>query len=571
MHARRIALVAVAAVAHLCAAAGTMQLSWTTDLDDDFPAGTFGPDGPWQAVGVFVGDDDSDGQKHGVPLALWPSAEDCSFIPTAEWSGNYSVDSSSSASRSSAHRGFYIQDFNADGSVHFDTITFSEQGGGTLARTNGSVIAADEFYQELPNGKMLNQSVGILGLGPTRDEMRGEEDYSHPSLLEQLKADRKISTASYSLHVGSVALDQPGSLILGGYEQNRVIGQPGVFSRTENNTGLLGTPFMYLLDVVIGVEIGDSPFDSKGPISVYSGLNDKTLGSDAKGLYERIDNPPGSVLVTPNPAVPYIYLPPGTCEQAQRHLPVRYYPNVGFYLWDTSDPQFSRIVTSPAYLGFILSDMTGANITIKVPFALLNLTLTPPLVSEPMTYFPCMNAGADVGVWSLGRAFLQAAFLAVDFKANHTYLAQAAGPGMTESVIKEFTEDDFSIEGSGIGLADSWEKHWTVLPGEEDAGGGLSAGAIAGIVVGVVVVLGAVAAVIFWRRRSQARETTGEDDEKSPPRKLWGSWWKGAEAQGNPVAEMEAPNALLEAPGKIPAHEMAAISAPVEMPASPVR
>lgn len=54
MHLYAPYLIAVTAIARLCAAAGTMQLAWTTDLwgSFEFANGTFGPDGPWQALAV---------------------------------------------------------------------------------------------------------------------------------------------------------------------------------------------------------------------------------------------------------------------------------------------------------------------------------------------------------------------------------------------------------------------------------------------------------------------------------------------------------------------------------------
>ena len=119
-----------------------------------------------------------------------------------------------------------------------------------------------------------------------------------------------------------------------------------------------------------------------------------------------------------------------------------------------------------------------------------------------------------------GRAFLQAAFLAVDFDANRTYLAQAPGPGINGFVMEGFGGDNEEPEVLGDGLRASWDGHWTALSGEEDdgagevAGGGLSAEGIAGIVAGIVVTLGAtLAAVVPWRRQRKTK-TIGEDTGK---------------------------------------------------------
>ena len=78
-------------------------------------------------------------------------------------------------------------------------------------------------------------------------------------------------------------------------------------------------------------------------------------------------------------------------------------------------------------------------ITIKVPFALLDLKLEPRLVDEEMAYFPCMRtatAAADGGPHVLGRGSLQAAFVGVNWSLNgngNRFLAQAPGPGYSRS------------------------------------------------------------------------------------------------------------------------------------------
>lgn len=134
-------------------------------LDDEFPKGTFGPDGLWQAVAVYVGDDDSNGQKYGVPVAMWPAAYAISQIPTVEGSGNYSVNDSSSVYDKETMQSSYMHGFRYAGNEYFESVFFPEKGDGTPAKTNGSIIAADEYYQELGTYRKFNQSVGILGLG----------------------------------------------------------------------------------------------------------------------------------------------------------------------------------------------------------------------------------------------------------------------------------------------------------------------------------------------------------------------------------------------------------------------
>ena len=127
---------------------------------------------------------------------------------------------------------------------------------------------------------------------------------------------------------------------------------------------------------------------------------------------------------------------------------------LGLYTWSVDDPQYSRITGSPAYMGFVLSDTEATNITIKVPFRLLNLTLDAPLVDKPTPYFPCRPFNSTQGWWVLGRAFLQAAFFVLNFEKYVMYLVQAPGPDMDQSVMRTFGPDDTTISGNSI---DSFE------------------------------------------------------------------------------------------------------------------
>ncbi|EJT72353.1 hypothetical protein GGTG_09219 [Gaeumannomyces tritici R3-111a-1] len=149
-----------------------------------------------------------------------------------------------------------------------------------------------------------------------------------------------------------------------------------------------------------------------------------------------------------------------TCEAVAKLLPVRFAPNLGLYLWQTDGPAYKRIAFSPAYLSFSFrANNTGSQtLVIKVPFRLLSLTLTQPIVGSPTQYFPC--SGPRVLGPRLGRAFLQAAFVAVNLGENYRgswILAQAPGPNIPGAV------DPTSIKPLDTALCasrDSWENSW---------------------------------------------------------------------------------------------------------------
>ncbi|KAL2113467.1 hypothetical protein VUR80DRAFT_3867 [Thermomyces stellatus] len=318
------------AVARLGGAADTMQLAWTTDLKSsgDYPGGgVFGPHGIWQAVSVFVSES-SDDYRYGIPVSLWPSSYDTTEIPTVQAGKNYSVEDSSSAVDRGIHTGgssiTYAAAFSlsAHGKLYFDTTTLPQGIDGGLEHANGSISAVEEYQRIFPGGKTFNESADVLGLGPNAERYAPEDvgPVKWPSILDQLKKDRKIGSVSFSVHIGSVALEQSGSMVLGGYDQNRVVGERGEFP-LPGNPAYARMPYMTLRDV-LGVETGDSPLDSDDHISVYARLGDDFVGEQGTHFTSQFRGPPGSALVILNPAATYIYLPPGTCEAATKHLPV---------------------------------------------------------------------------------------------------------------------------------------------------------------------------------------------------------------------------------------------------------
>jgi hypothetical protein len=199
-----------------------------------------------------------------------------------------------------------------------------------------------------------------------------------------------------------------------------------------------------LLDVGIGVAEGGSPFNFASQSGILSAGN-ASIEVSLPVLVEAPD--------------PYIYLPQSTCDAITRYLPVTYQDKYGLYLWNTADSNYNLIVSSPAFLSFAfrLNSSISQNLTINVPFALLNLTLTSPSVDVPTQYFPIRPVQGPSGSYELGRTFLQAAFLGVNWQTGNGvwFLAQAPGPN-TPSDTPATTirpTDDFIIgsNNSGIG------------------------------------------------------------------------------------------------------------------------
>lgn len=257
-----------------------------------------------------------------------------------------------------------------------------------------------------------------------------------------------------------------------------------------------------LLDISIGVASGGSPFNFKS--------KEKLLST-------------GQISIWPDPLAPYLSLQRETCDNLASVLPITFDKDLKYYLWDTNDPDFARIVSSPSYLGFAFPPAAGSadNVVIKVPFALLNLTLEAPITDTPKQYFPCVPTKFEN---KLGRAFLQAAFVGRNWNTKTSWLAQAPGPGPARQGLGEGQHVDIAndatmiegFEGEDVFL-NSWKGQWSLLEsqgsggnrsqsvgdGNTSASSGFSTGAKAGSGVGAALgTIVLLAALIFWWKRS---------------------------------------------------------------------
>ncbi|KAH0027209.1 hypothetical protein KCU78_g4049, partial [Aureobasidium melanogenum] len=520
----------------------------------DWSQRTYGPDGPWNAVSVQVG-----GMQNSTPIKLqqvqvdlYPGSTWSTFIPTnvscdpatqsscgqgttwipsldhgpqASFEWNISVDYQPTFIYNNTQT--YIQ-----GSIVPQAITM---GGQTIYAADLVSVDSDDDYEggvnsvTYPNGVTAFPQLGLLALysGPNNKDVNqtfpeSATNNSAGSAMVQIPAgylfsQNIIPSYSYGLHIGAAALNYTGSLYLGGYDKARVIGPYTI----------LGSKLPTLLDIGIGVETGGSPFSFQ----------------NKSGLL-LLDNDDDNISIDIVPHAPSLYLPAKTCEGLATILPIYFDQVTKYYLWNTSDPTYKQVVTSPAYLSFTFppAPVASNNVTIKIPFALLNLTLSSPIVSTPVQYFPCQvvsntNNGYE---YALGRAFLQGAFVGWNTNANIGWLAQAPGPGDSniglggpegQSIANDATQLDVYDGTTTNYFAQSWAKHWTPLPSQATPSPAaptsakhskaISSGAIAGIAVGAAVAVIALVSGLFLcmrrrRKREAAKEIPLNDRSESP-------------------------------------------------------
>ncbi|KAJ4339567.1 hypothetical protein N0V95_007757, partial [Ascochyta clinopodiicola] len=212
------------------------------------------------------------------------------------------------------------------------------------------------------------------------------------------------------------------TLLIGGYDANLFFNEPALVNSSQPN-GLV------LRKLDLSVKSGDIAFQHPEDFTDGLWLRDPIVSNLAP-----TDNPWAVYL---EPSLPYIYLPRDTCHRLAKYLPVTFDSNLQLYLWDTknSSDNYTQILTSPHFVDFdLLSTSPDAvDTTISVPLALLNLTLTTPILNgsdgeTSKQYFPCRPLDTPSNTAVLGRAFLQAAYLAVNWENGMMAVGQAPGP-----------------------------------------------------------------------------------------------------------------------------------------------
>ncbi|OJJ36964.1 hypothetical protein ASPWEDRAFT_50338 [Aspergillus wentii DTO 134E9] len=471
----------------------------------DWSSKTFGPDGPWHAVKLTIGSDKQNiavypGSRFTNTILAKSICDNTTTSTTcyANDAGLYNPKTSASLKNATDMLPWYSYWFNTPTgqiwrNVAGENYTLST---GRVLTNIGTTVVYDAF-QTYPNGKNYPISVGSMSLGrPSNYQQKGNGTLWYINgHLQKLDV---ISSYSYGLHIGSAEEPNiPPSLYLGGFDKNRVLGE--VSSQQYVPAGSKypeGSLVIRLLDIGIGVASGGSPFAFTSKNGLWAQNN-----SDATDVYVHSERP-------------YMYLPKATCDALTSDLPVTFNDSLGLYFWNTSDPQYKRIVASPAYLSFTFEKNANnqQNMTIKVPYSLMNLTLEEPLVDKPTQYFPCYP---DEDTRLLGRAFLQAAFLGVNWGTGtgDWFLAQAPGPDvLTNPSVTTIEDNDTAITGSGSSWEQTWASYWTPIGTSESStstSSGLSTGAKAGIGVGCaiagIILIALAWAFIVWRKRAAAR------------------------------------------------------------------
>lgn len=364
----------------------------------------------------------------------------------------------------------------------FDTIQLGLDGSG-LPNAKDQVIAGiatNDFW------------LGSLALSPIPFNFTDFGD-PLPSLLSTLRNEGHIPSISWSYTAGAHYLAPPvfGSLTLGGYDQ----------SQFDHGSALTDIPF--------GADF------SRDLLVNLKGLT--YAGNDGEGSL--LDE---SIYIFIDSLVSEIWLPVDACKRFEKAFGLNWNASAQAYLV-SEDTHSALLVQDPA-LTFKFGS-GDKSVDISFPYAAFDLSLSEPYAPENTRYFPLKQAN-DSSQYTLGRAFLQEAYVIADYARHNFTIAQAKHPST-------------SVQQNLIAITPPGTATETT---DGSSGSGLGAGAIAGIVLGVVLALIVLIGGWVWYRRRKRRaakpSTESRPEEAVHEKAATDEATVGQEIQGNERYEM---------------------------------
>ncbi|KAK3686865.1 hypothetical protein LTR37_019380 [Vermiconidia calcicola] len=365
---------------------------------------------------------------------------------------------------------------DSSGYVGYDVATLGWQGSGAEMTNEHSIIwnMADSNYW-----------IGVFGMNPRPTNLT---DFSSPqtSFMQSLFHSKNIPSVSYGYTAGNrYRLDGVyGSLTLGGYDGNRFIPNDVTFPFYE---------------------------DISRDLSVNLHAIATSKGAPSNLL------PDGSISIFIDSTVPELWLPESACAAFEEAFGIQYDDDMNRYTISSSTRQ--RLLTQDAGITFMIGPEVngGETVDITLPYSAFDLQLGFPIISVNSSsryYFPLQRA-ANSTQYTLGRTFLQEAYLIADYERQNFSVSQCVWEEEKVSSQKVVSIISSHLNTSSISLADGRAK----VEGKDEA---VSRAVIAGVAVAAVVFVALIGLMMFFFRRRNAarkrRQAELEEQEKAARR-----------------------------------------------------
>ncbi|KAF7944211.1 hypothetical protein EAE96_010613 [Botrytis aclada] len=327
-------------------------------------------------------------------------------------------------------------------------------------QTIGAIATVSPFY------------TGIFGLGTQPLNFTTIGNFSSESYFSSLWSQKLIPSLTWSYTAGAkyrLKAGQYAQLIFGGYDTSRFTPNSATFTLASDIDR----------DIVVAIQA-----------ITYSGTTQSSL----------LETPTYAFIESTDPN---FWLPEAVCQEFEKAFGLSLDSSTGLYLINST--QYSLLTSINPQVTFSLANsLTGGDIaSIVLPFTAFSLSGSYPFVPNDTYYFPLRKSVND-SQNTLGRAFLQEAYLTVDYERGNFTVSQCSFvDGVTaeiSTIISPTLKNNSSSTSQSSSSADS-----------TDSTQHLSIGIICGIAVALVAVLiiGALGGFYLFRCRNRRISTAG--------------------------------------------------------------
>ena len=354
---------------------------------------------------------------------------------------------------------------SGNGQYGFDSIGlgFQDPGSPTLLHQVVAGIATKDFY------------LGVFGLGPKPANFSDFAD-PQPTLMTNLARQRLIPSLAFGYTAGAEYRQYGRSFDLVRICADRLIGLKGVLGSLT-----LGGYDLNRLSLNDSISF---TFDADDSRSLTVAIQLITATNTLQGVIQPLT---GGIFSLIDSSVPDIWLPLDVCGVFEQAFGLSYDPRTDLYL--VNDTTHNRLQNLNPLITLKLANVKygGSFIDINLPYAAFDLQVRSPIYPNPTNYFPLRRA-SNASQYTLGRMFLQEAYLIVDYERTNFTVASAKfqDPSPQQIVSIHSTNETtgaahpHAITSSAHSLGDS---------------------AIAGISLGAVLVAVIAATGVFLRAR----------------------------------------------------------------------
>ncbi|KAL8915131.1 MAG: hypothetical protein Q9172_006951 [Xanthocarpia lactea] len=198
---------------------------------------------------------------------------------------------------------------------------------------------------------------------------------------------------------------------------------------------------------------------------------------------------PSPTLAFVDSTVPYLYLPVDACKAFESELGLVYNEKKNFYFVDDALHQTLSLLMPQFNFRLANDKFSEPTIEITLPYASFDLIAEPPLTPNATRYFP-LRRGADNQI-TLGRAFLQEAYVITDYDQKNFTVAQALFNDTAKPNIVPIPWNATIVSGAGKRLT-------------REAIIGVSTGSV---VFGLLLILLVIFLTLRWRKRRVMTDT----------------------------------------------------------------